>query len=70
MTPQLDTIIIQVSSVKELSLRANPTGTIQDKTFATNEIGPMVTQDFTLAKLANLMCLRLSILDSVYLSIA
>ena len=28
------------------------TGTIQDQTFAINEIGPTVTQDFTLAKLA------------------
>ena len=28
------------------------TGTIKDQTFAINEIGPTVTQDFTLAKLA------------------
>ena len=43
------TVIIQVSSVKELSLSGNP---IQGQTFAINEIGPTVTQDFTLAKLA------------------
>ena len=53
MPPQPDTVIIQVSSVKELSLRGNPLGlAIQGQTFAINEIGPTVTQDFTLAKLA------------------
>jgi len=53
LTPQLDTVIIQVSSVKELSLRQY-TRTIQGQTFAINKIGPMVMQDFTLAKLASL----------------
>ena len=42
-------LFIQVSSVKELSLRGNP---LQGQTFAIDEIGPTVTQYFTLAKLA------------------
>ena len=48
MTPQLDTVIFQVPSVKELSLGGN-TEAILGQTFAINE---MVTQDCTLAKLA------------------
>ena len=39
MTPQLDTDIIQVSSVKELSLRGDPLGLYRTH----GEIGPTVT---------------------------
>ena len=47
MTPQLDTVIIEASSVKVLRLRGNPTETMQGQTFAI-----MVTQGFTVAILA------------------
>ena len=43
----VDTVIIEVSSVKELSLRGNPLRLDRAKHLQ----GPTVTQDFTLAKL-------------------
>ena len=53
MTPQLDTVIIEVSSVKGPSLRGNPLRLrIKGQTFAINANGPSVTQDFTVAELA------------------
>ena len=47
LTPQLDTVIIEESSMKVLSLRSNPWRLYRTK----HEMGPMVTQDFTAPKL-------------------
>ena len=46
LTPQVNTVVIEVSSVKGLSLGGNPMRLYRAKHL------PMVTQDFTLAKLA------------------
>ena len=51
LTPQLDTIIIEVSSVKGLSLRSNPLRLYEAKHLLLTNWA-YGTQDFTLAKLA------------------
>ena len=52
LTPQLDTIIIQVSSVKGLSLRGNPLRLYRAKHLPwIGHTQCTVTQDFTMAKL-------------------
>ena len=48
LTPQLNTVIIDVSSVHVLSLRGNPWRLYMTKY---HKMGPMVTQDFTVPKL-------------------
>ena len=54
MTPQLDTVIIEACSVKMLSLRGNTLKLYRAKHFPLIKIGPVVTQDITMAKLATL----------------
>ena len=51
MTPQLDKDIIEIK--KALNLRGNP-WTIYRAKYLLHKMGPMVTQDFTVAKLASL----------------
>ena len=55
LTPELETVVIEVSTVQALMLRANPQrwhGAIHLPYICYQGIGPTVTQDFTVTKLA------------------
>ena len=54
LTPQLETVIIEGSSVRLLRLRANPLAIAQGHTFACHQL--IGSTDFTVPKLAILTC--------------